>query len=282
MIRLEGVAYRYAGMGRPSLSDVDLELADGEVVGLVGPSEAGKTTLCLVLSGLAPRAIRGTLSGRMLIEGEDVRGWPMHRLTEAVGIGFQNPTTQLTGVTDTVYEEVAFGASSLGLSRAQLVDRVDVALDRLRIGGLAARDPSTLSGGQMQLVAIAGLLAMGPRHLVLDEPTAQLDPEGTRLVLDAIVELAGDGASILVVEHKVDELARVCSRVVVVDAGRIAADGPTDRVLADSATTARGVDELSEVRVARLAHDAGVHGAAIDAAVAAIHAPRSRGVAPAG
>jgi energy-coupling factor transporter ATP-binding protein EcfA2 len=258
MIRLEAVGYRYAGSPRPSLHDIDLELPDGQVVGLAGASESGKTTLGLVVSGLAPRAIRGTLTGRMLVDGADVRSEPMHALASRVGIGFQDPATQLSGVADTVYEEVAFGPANLGVARDDLMARVEDALERLGIGALAPRDPAHLSGGQMQLVAIAGLLAMRPRHLVLDEPTAQLDPAGTTLVADALTALAADGATILVAEQKVDLLARICARVMVLDAGRVTLDGPAADVLADPRLDTLGVPLPSDVRLRRALVGAGL------------------------
>ncbi len=258
MIRLEAVGYRYAGATRASLHGIDIELPDGQVVGLAGASESGKSTLCLVISGLAPRAIRGTLTGRMLIDGADVTSRPMHELASLVGIGFQSPTTQLSGVTDTVYEEVAFGAANLGVPRDELVARVDDALGRLGIAGLAARDPAHLSGGQMQLVAIAGLLAMRPRHLVLDEPTAQLDPAGTIMVADALASLATAGSSVLVAEQKTDLMARVCSRVMVLESGRIALDGPAADVLDDPHLIELGVPLPAEVRLRRALIAAGL------------------------
>lgn len=258
MIRLEGVTYRYAGASRPSVRDIDLELRDGQVVGLAGASESGKTTLCLVASGLAPRAIRGHLSGRVVIDGEDVATRPMHELTALVGIGFQHPATQLSGVADTVYEEVAFGPSNLGVQRADLMGRVEDALERLGIGGLAARDPARLSGGQMQLVAIAGLLALRPRHLVLDEPTAQLDPAGTTLVADALAALAAAGSSILITEQKTDLLERICARVSVLETGRIALEGPTRSVLEDPRLEELGVPLPSALRLRRALDEAGL------------------------
>jgi energy-coupling factor transporter ATP-binding protein EcfA2 len=258
MIRLESIGYRYAGAPRPSLHGNDLELPDGEVIGVAGASEAGKSTLCLVVAGLAPRAIRGTLSGRLLVDGQDVVGQPMHALAAVVGIGFQHPATQLSGVTDTVYEEVAFGPANLGVPRDELMERVEGALEDLGIETLAERDPARLSGGQMQLVAIAGLLAMRPRHLVLDEPTAQLDPAGTTLVGDALAALAASGTSILVTEQKTDLLARICSRVVVVDQGRIVLDGASGDVLADPRLDDLGVQAPSEVRLRRALAAAGL------------------------
>jgi energy-coupling factor transporter ATP-binding protein EcfA2 len=258
VLTLDGISYRYAGATRRALEGVTLELRDGEVVGLVGPNEAGKTTLCLVASGLAPRAIGGEVSGRLLLGGEDVADRPMHELAGLVGIVFQNPATQRSGVAETVYEEIAFGPANLGVPLDELLDRTQAAMAALRIEALAERDPARLSGGQQQLVAIAGLLALRPRHLVLDEPTAQLDPAGTELVAEAIGRLAADGRSILLAEHKTDLLARVATRVVALDASRVAMDGPAAEVLADPRLEELGVAAPSRVRLNRLAAAAGV------------------------
>jgi len=257
-ISLEGVGYRYAGATRPSLLEIDLDLADGVVIGLAGPSEAGKTTLCLVASGLAPRTVGGQIRGRITLDGEDIDAWPMHRLSQRIGIGFQNPSTQLSQVAATVFEEVAFGPMNLGVARDEVVARTWAALDSLGIDGLAERDPQRLSGGPQQLVAIAGLLAMRPEHLVLDEPTAQLDPAGTRLVAEAIARLAADGASILVAEQKTDLLAEVASTVIVLAEGRIALRGPASQVLADPRLVELGVAEPAAIRLRRAAVAAGV------------------------
>ena len=256
-LSLEAVGYRYAGATRPSLLDIDLELTDGIVVGLAGASESGKTTLCLVASGLAPRTVGGQIRGRVTLDDEDVDAWPMHRLSERIGIGFQNPATQLSQVASTVFEEVAFGPMNLAVARDQVLARTWSALDQLGIEDLAERDPQRLSGGQQQLVAIAGLLAMDPQHLVLDEPTAQLDPAGTRLVADAIARLARDGASILVAEQKTDLLLEVAAEVVVLAEGRIVLHGPAADVLADARLHELGVPEPSAVRLRRAAVTAG-------------------------
>jgi energy-coupling factor transporter ATP-binding protein EcfA2 len=258
VIRLEQVSYRHAGGMRPSLVEVDLELGEGEIVGLVGANGAGKSSLCLVLAGLAPRVVGGNLAGRFEIDGQDATGLPMHELSARVAIGFDDPWTQLSGVTRTVYEEVAFGPANLGVPLLELIERVEGALATLGIDSLAARDPANLSGGQQQLVAIAGLLAMGPRHLVLDEPTAQLDPAGTALVGDALERLAASGTSILVAEHKTDLLARVARRCVVLEEGRVVATGAADVVLADGRLPELGVAEPSAVRLRRRLAAAGL------------------------
>ena len=251
MLELRGVGYRYAGYARQVLHDIDLTMHDGEIIGVVGANESGKSTLCLVVSGLAPGSIRGELSGGGLwIDGVPMADRPLHEFSTRVGIGFQNPATQLSGVTGSVFEEVALGPMNLGLSRRETVERTKDALARLGIEHLAEREPIRLSGGQGQLVVIASLLAMRPAHLVLDEPTAQLDPEGTRLVGAALRELAATGTSLLVAEHKTDLLDGLCRRVIALDDGGIVLDGPTDAILADPRLAELGVDPPSRVRLA--------------------------------
>jgi energy-coupling factor transporter ATP-binding protein EcfA2 len=202
--------------------------------------------------------VGGQIRGDIALDDEDVDAWPMHRLSQRIGIGFQNPATQLSQVTETVFEEVAFGPMNLALPRAEVIDRTWAALQALRIADLVERDPGRLSGGQQQLVAMAGLLAMRPQHLVLDEPTAQLDPEGTRLVADAISKLAAEGASILIAEQKADLLSDICGRVVVLAGGRVALNGTAGEVLADPRLAELGVAEPSLVRLRRAAAAAGI------------------------
>lgn len=263
MLTLESVGYRYAGAPRPSLHEVSLQLHDGELLGVVGAAEAGKTTLCLVASGLAPRTVGGTLTGRVLLDAEDVAPLAMHQLAARVGIAFSSPATQLSGVAATVYEEVAFGPMNLGVPRSEVIARTDEALASLRIEALAERDPAQLSGGQQQLVAIAGLLALRPGHLVLDEPTAQLDPAGTAMVAEALARLAADGASILVAEQKTDLLAQICARVIALDAGRVVLDGLAHEVLADARLSKMGVAFPAPVRLRRAAAEANLSPASL-------------------
>jgi energy-coupling factor transporter ATP-binding protein EcfA2 len=251
VLELRGVGYRYAGYAAPVLHDIELTLADGAIVGVAGANESGKSTLCLVASGLAPGSIRGALTGALLIDGVSMADRPLHEFSTRVGIAFQNPATQLSGVAGSVFEEVALGPMNLGLPARETVARTKAALATLGIDDLSEREPRRLSGGQAQLVVIASLLAMRPAHLVLDEPTAQLDPEGTRLVGNALQELASTGTALLIVEHKTDLLEGLCSEIVVLDAGRIALDGPADDVLADPRLEGLGVEPPSRIRLAR-------------------------------
>jgi energy-coupling factor transporter ATP-binding protein EcfA2 len=258
VLQLEGVSYRYAGYARLVLHDIDLRLDDGEIVGLVGPNDAGKSTLCLVASGLAPASIGGTLSGRVLVDGALTTSLRTDELAERVVVGFQNPNTQRSGIAATVFEEIALGPMNLGLPVVATVARTREAIGRLHLEQITERHPQQLSGGQAQLVAIASLLAMRPRHLILDEPTAQLDPAGTQLVGDALATLAQSGTSLLVAEHKTDLLDRICTRVVAIDDGRIVRNDETNAVLGDPTLPTIGVEPPSRVRLAAALEAAGL------------------------
>jgi energy-coupling factor transport system ATP-binding protein len=264
---LNAARYRYAGTDRFALDGVDLILRPGEVVGVTGSNDAGKSTLCLVAAGLAPGTIAGVLEGSVTVDGIETRSQKPHEHAQQAGILFQNAATQLTGTNRNVWEEVAFGPRNLGLPLAEVVDRVGAALSALRIDHLQERDPQRLSGGQAQLVALASVVALAPRYLILDEPTSQLDPQGTRLVGDALASIAAEGrAGVLLVEHKTDLLDRLCSRVVVLANGRTVRDGPAPVVLADPELQAFGVEPPARVRLAaRLA----AAGRSIDPAVLA-------------
>jgi energy-coupling factor transporter ATP-binding protein EcfA2 len=263
MLELSLASYRYPGYARTVLHDIELRLADGEIVGLVGPNDAGKSTLCLVAAGLAPASIGGVLKGTLTLDGEPAGGLRTHQLAERVVVGFQNPNTQRSGLAATVFEEIAVGPMNLGLEVPETVARTREALARLRLEPLVERDPQRLSGGQAQLVAIASLLAMRPRHVILDEPTAQLDPEGTRLVGEALKALAEDGTSLLIAEHKTDLLDGVCQRVVVIDGGTLVRDGPTIEVFEDPELETLGVEPPARIRLRRAVEAAGLDAAVL-------------------
>jgi energy-coupling factor transporter ATP-binding protein EcfA2 len=270
-LELSGVSYRYAGYASDVLKEIDLRLDDGEIVGLIGPNEAGKSTLCLVASGLAPASIGGGLKGVMTIDGTPTAGLSTHQLAERVVIGFQNPNTQRSGIAATVFEEIALGPMNLGLAVAETVDRTKEAIARLKLEHLVLRDPQRLSGGQAQLVGIASLLAMRPRHIILDEPTAQLDPAGTRLVGEALRALAETGTSLLIAEHKTDLLDGLCRRIVAIDGGRIVLDGPTAEVFDDPQLATLGVEPPARARLTRALAERGVDPAVVgDALTAAV------------
>jgi energy-coupling factor transport system ATP-binding protein len=212
MLQLRGVSFRYPGAARNAITSIDLEIAPGEVLGVVGPNDAGKSTLCLVAAGLAPRSTGGTLSGEIVVPSDT-----------PPGIVFQDPVTQRSGVTATVFEEVALGPVNLGSAVADSMAATRTALRAVGIVDLAERHPAHLSGGQGQLLAIASALAIRPSLLVLDEPTAQLDDEATIQVVDALRALAASGTALLVAEHRTEVLGALEARTVRLEGGRIGA-----------------------------------------------------------
>jgi energy-coupling factor transporter ATP-binding protein EcfA2 len=221
-LELRTVSYRYPGTAAPAIEGIDLSVADGEIVGVVGANDAGKSTLCLVAAGLAPAAIGGEVTGEVLVEGLASTGRGSHELAGRAGIVLADPSTQLSGIAGTVFEEVALGPVNLGRSRGETIAATRLALRGLGIDQLAERHPARLSGGQAQLVAIAAMLAMGPRVLVLDEPTAQLDPDATDLVVAALRSIASAGTPVLVAEHRLDVLDALGARRVELADGRLA------------------------------------------------------------
>ena len=237
MLELRGVSFRYPGSARPAIRDIELAVAAGEAVGLAGANDAGKSTLCHVASGLAPASVGGELTGDVLVAGDSIRGRRPHELAGRTGIVFQDPTTQRSGVTGSVFEEVAFGPVNLGWAAAESVVAAREALRMLGLEDLAERHPARLSGGEAQLVAVASILAMRPTVLILDEPTAQLDPDATAQVIGALRAIASAGTSLLIAEHRTDVLAALCTRLVVLEAGRVALDGPAATVLAHRVAT---------------------------------------------
>jgi energy-coupling factor transport system ATP-binding protein len=261
-IELAGVRYRYAGTSRDVLRGIDLRLEPGRVLGIAGANESGKTTLSLVASGFAPVVVGGRFDGTVTIDGERASGLPAHTLAQRCGLLFQDASTQLTGTTATVFEEVAFGPCALGLPFPEVVARVEWALATVGIVDLAPRPPGRLSGGQAQLVALASVLALRPKYLLLDEPTSELDPAGTALVADALARVAAEtGAGILLVEHKTDVLARIAHEVVVLDGGAVALRGPAVEILADPRLAELGVEPPAEISLRRQIDAAG--GAAV-------------------
>lgn len=224
--RIEGLAVRYPGKKAPSLEGVTLAVAAGERVGVAGRTGAGKSTLALAAAGFIPRVVRAKLVGRVEIEGVGTATAAPDALLGRVGIVFSTPANQLSASKLTVREELAFGLENLGVPRAEMDPRIDATLARLGIAHLADREPFALSGGEQQRVAIASIVAMGTSVLVLDEPTAQLDPAGTDAVADLLQELTRGGAAVLCAEHDPSVLGRM-DRCLVLDGGQtIALDVP--------------------------------------------------------
>lgn len=210
-----------------AIHSVDLTVGDGDFLGLIGHTGSGKTTLIMHMNALLTPT-----EGRVLVDGEDifVKAYDRREVRRRVGLVFQYPEYQL--FEETVAKDVAFGPKNLGISAAETQERVAEALTRVGLSAaeVGERSPFELSGGQMRRVAIAGVLAMRPGTLVLDEPTAGLDPRGRKDILALIEGLHAGGATIVMVSHSMEDVARLATRIAVMNQGTIAMVGPPDEI----------------------------------------------------
>ncbi len=231
-----------------ALNDVSFRIENGEFVGIIGHTGSGKSTLVQHLNGL----LKPT-SGQVLVDGEDLNGEHVNRraLRQRIGLVFQYPEYQL--FEETVAKDIAFGPKNQGLSAAEIDERVRYAMDCVHLDyqKYAERSPFELSGGQMRRVAIAGVLAMRPSVLILDEPTAGLDPRGRDRILSMLEELhARENVTILMVSHSMDDMARLATRLIVMSDGKIVADGtPREIFMQEEMMTSIGLDVPEAARL---------------------------------
>ena len=225
---LEDVSFTYAGGDGAALREVRFELRPGEMVGIMGASGAGKSTLAKCLNRIVPRFEDGSFSGIVRIGGRALDGERVCDVASMVGMVFQDFEAQLFSTT--VAHEVAFAMEQIGMPRDQIAARIAPALAAVGLAGFDDRDPTSLSGGEKQRLAIASVLALRPGVVVLDEPTSDLDPEGKAEVFALIHRLRGQGVSLVVIEHEAEEL-RDCDRLVLLRAGEIVAQGPPAEIM---------------------------------------------------
>jgi len=198
-IELKDVSYKYPYTKNFALQNVTCSFERGKFYGIIGENGGGKTTLCNLIRGLIPHFYLGKLTGECLVEGKDIREWDTAELSSKIGYVFQNPFTQISGIKPTVFEEVAIGLENLGVPKEIMLDRVAKVCEQLDIGHLIKNNPNELSGGQRQRVAFASIIAMDTDTLVIDEPTSQLDPEGTESVFNIINQLKHSNKTIILV-----------------------------------------------------------------------------------
>lgn len=220
-IVVEELSYKYPLAERLSLNNISLTVEGGDFIGIIGESLAGKTTLCQALVGLIPHFYHGAFKGRVEVCGMDTMKHTIAELSEKVGLVFQNPFNQISGAKLTVYEEIAFGLENLGILRHEMISRIDEVLKLLDIVHLKGENPFHLSGGQMQRVAIASIMALKPEVIILDEPTSQLDPQGTDEVFKAVKRLSNQGITVIMVEHKIEQIATYAEKIILMRQGQI-------------------------------------------------------------
>jgi energy-coupling factor transport system ATP-binding protein len=221
---IENLTFRYRSRSEPALKNVNLSIKPAQVVLIAGASGCGKTTLARCINGLIPRSYKGELSGRVLLQGQDVSTYSLAKVSQLVGTVLQDPERQILGTK--VLNEVAFGLENLNLPRAEVIERAEEALKRLNIFKLRDRETFNLSGGEKQKVALAGVLAMHPNILLLDEPLASLDPASAMETLTVIRQLADEGMTVLMVEHRVEDVFKIKpERVLFMMDGEIRYDG---------------------------------------------------------
>lgn len=229
--KLEDVSYKYPLEDREILKNINLDIKKGEFWAVIGKNGSGKTTLCNVLRRFVPDFYKGELKGRITLEGKELKDYSAKEIVQKVGFVFQNPFTQISGVKETVFEEIAFGLENLALDAEYIRKRVEETLKLLRIEELRDKNPYELSGGQGQKVALASIIAMDPEIMVIDEPTSQLDPKGTEEIFEIIDILKKEGKTIILVEHKLELIAEYAEKVMVLDEGEMILSGNTEDVL---------------------------------------------------
>jgi energy-coupling factor transporter ATP-binding protein EcfA2 len=258
IVNLQNVTYKYPLTDSPALQNIDLQVNEGEFVAVVGPNGAGKSTLCYTIAGFVPHFFRGELTGMVEVAGVESHKSTLHEWVLNVGLAFQNPFNQISGAKYTVYEELAFGLENIGIPRDEIKVRVEDAMDLTGIHDLADRSPYSLSGGQQQRVALTSILVMQPKVLVLDEPTSQMDPVGTREVFGVIREMAHRGLTVILVEHKVEWIAAFADRVIALKDGSILLEGTPSEVFTSDFLVENGFGISRYTSVARKAKEQGL------------------------
>jgi len=227
---VKDLSFRYNSRSVPAIRNIDLSLEPGQIMLLAGSSGCGKTTLMRCINGLIPHSYHGEMSGEILVHGQSVHGMGLSQISTHVGTLLQDPERQILGTY--VLNEVCFGLESQGMPREEMILRAEKALDRLHILHLKDKETFFTSGGEKQKVALAGVLAMEPDILLLDEPLASLDPASAREALLAFRELADEGLSIMIVEHRVEDVLAIHpEKVLYMDDGKIIYSGDTSGLM---------------------------------------------------
>lgn len=239
VIECKDLTYSYPLAKKPAVQNLNLRIERGKFYGVIGENGAGKTTLGAILRGFAPSFYKGELKGEVLVEGKNISEYG-GELSTKIGYVFQNPFTQISGVKDTVFEEVAYGLENFGVAVEEIERRVVDVMKMTDIISLAEKNPYDLSGGQMQRVALASVIVLQPDILIIDEPTSQLDPEGTESVFKIIRKLKEEHKTVILIEHKIDLIAEYADEVLVFKDSSMIAEGPKEKILSDMSLSEQG------------------------------------------
>jgi energy-coupling factor transporter ATPase len=257
IIETSNLTYTYPGATKPSISDVSIKIEQGEFTLITGPSGCGKTTLCRCFNGLIPHFYQGEMSGEIVVADKRIVEHPIYETAKYVGLVFQNPENQLFALS--VEKDVAFGLENLGIERKEIREKVDWALRLTGMYDLRERPPHELSGGQQQRVAIASVLAMQPRIIVLDEPTSFLDPLSAKKIFEVIRELNRNlGITVVLVEHRLDLTAKYTDHIIIMQDGKVMLDGDPHQILQSEEARLVGVGIPKATRLYELLRSDGV------------------------
>ncbi len=241
MIQIQDLSFTYKGEKKPALQEINLSVPEGGFLGIIGPAGAGKTTLARVLTGMIPHHYPGNFYGSARVKGLDTVDTSINDLSRLVGMVFQDVESQI--ISPMVEDELLYGLENFGVSREEIPARIEEALQSVGISELRERSIASLSGGQRQKVAIASIIALKPRILVLDEPTGELDPRSSRQVFSLLKVLNEEqGITIVLIEQKIMLLCEFTKQLAVLSEGRIVRQGETREVLARA-------EELQELGV---------------------------------
>lgn len=258
IIETKNLTYTYPEANKPAIEHVSITIERGEFTVLTGPSGCGKTTLCRCLNGLIPHFYHGKLEGHLVVTDLKVITNPIYKLARQVGLVFQNPENQLFALS--VEKDVAFGLENLAMPREEIRKRVDWALKVTGIKSLREKAPYELSGGQKQRVAIASVISMQPRVIVLDEPTSFLDPLGAYKIFEVIHELNKKlGITIILVEHRLDLASKYADRVLVMNDGKVILDGNPREIFNSEKARLIGVGIPQATRLYQVLRESNIH-----------------------
>jgi energy-coupling factor transport system ATP-binding protein len=241
VISIRGASFKYLGQKEQALNHLSLDIHGGEMLLVLGGDCSGKSTFCKLLNGLIPHEVKGEFSGEVLLNGKSTRSMTTGEIVRDVGLALQDPDVQL--FTDSVEEEVAFGPENLGMRVDAIDTNVSRALEMTGISALRGKSPSALSGGQKQRLAIASVLSMAPKVLVLDEPMSMLDPRGRVEFLRMLGGLRDEGIAVVLTSPEAEEITPFCDRIAVLNRGSLVGVGtPAEMLISSESLTSLGVE----------------------------------------